>query len=370
MDFSFTEAIEQLEGGNLSTIANQARTPDSYLFSSILPERNVQDYKVTTGDMEISATMAGLVAESTEYPEGGHVKLSTFLEETAKIANRATLSEGNLRKLQQIVIQQLVNGNPTTDFLVSEVLNFFDKVILQGHYDTFEWLRAQALVNGEINWKFGGKEVKIDFGVPSGNFIPKATGTEAYDKASSTFWTDVRTLQEKLNYNVSAMIIHIDTALAIIANDANKIEVLSDENGIFRLRRLVGDNERASGDSRDSVSLVTYSMEGEMINPADQQTTVKVPFMPKKKILGLGRGTRSSYRVGEGSTPDPETDLELGYTHIAPTVEGGGTAGRWGRVYTPQTKPWQLVGEGVTNGLPVLENPNKVCVLETEIAGA
>jgi len=370
MDFSFNEAIEQLEGGQLSAIANEARTPDSYLFSSILPERNVQDYKVTTGDMEISATMAGLVAESSDYPEGGHVKISTFLENTAKIANRATLSEGNLRKLQAMVMQLVVGGQQTTDFLVNEVLNFFDKVILQGHFDTFEWLRAQALVNGSIDWNFNGKQIKINYGIPSANFIPKATGTEAYDKASSTFWADVRTVQKQLSYNVSAMIVHIDTMLAIIENDANKIEVLSDDNGVFRLRRLVGDNERASTDSRDAVTLVTYSMEGEMINPADQQTTVKVPFMPKKKILCIGRGTRSSYRVGEGSTPDPDSDIELGYTHIAPTVEGGGLAGRWGRVYTPQTKPWQLVGEGVSNGLPVLENPDKVAVLETEIDGA
>jgi len=49
-------------------------------------------------------------------------------------------------------------------------------------------------------------------------------------------------------------------------------------------------------------------------------------------------------------------------------VEGNGQPGRWARVYTPQDEPWQLKGQGVTNGLPVIENPEKLAVISTEMS--
>jgi len=370
MDFNFTEALVDLGADTIFQIANQASTPDSYFFNSILPETNVQDYKVTTGDMTIRATMAGLAGESGPYAPGGQISTSKFLEETAKIANRVSLQEGNLRKLQQMVLTLQAGNSGSIDFIQSEVLNFFDKVILQGHFDTFEWLRAQALVNGNIDWTFNSKSINIDYGVPTANMLPAATGTSAYDSTASTFWADIRKSSELLRYNVRVRVAHIDTMLAIIDNVANNIEVTSDEGGVFTLRRLVGSNDRISTDSRDFVQIVTYQKEGELINPADPSSTIVVPFMPKKKILCIGRNERSTYRVGEGTTADPKLDQALGYTHIGPTVEGGGSAGRFGRLYTPENRQWELVGEGVTNGLPVIEAPKKLSVLTTEIDGA
>lgn len=370
MDFSFTEALSGLGADTLFTIANEARTPDAYLFNTILPETNVQDYKVTTGDMQISATMAGLAGESGPYPPGGHISISKFLEETAKIANQVSLQEGNLRKLQQMVIQRIVQGQATTEFLQREILNFFDKVVLQGHYDTFEWLRAQALINGEIQWNFNNKSVTVDYGVPADHFLAERTGTSAYDAAESVFWDDIRLVDQKLRYNTQWRICHIDTLMAILSNNANSIEIQDDSDGVFRLARRVGSTERISTDRRDSVTIITYDREGELIDPSDPSNTIKVPFMPKKKILNIARNQRSNYRVGEGSTDDPANDRALGYTHLGPTVEGGGVAGRWGRVRTPEERPWELVGEAVTNGLPVIETPKKLAVMSTQIDGS
>lgn len=366
-DFNFNEVIADLGDFTAFEIANEARPPARYLFSTLLPETNVADYNVETGSMQITPTMAGLAAESSPYPKGGHISVSKFLEKTAKIANEVSLGEGQLRKLQGFIQRIRSQGNPTNDFLVNEVLNFLNKVIIQGHLDVMEYLRGKALVNGAIDWTFGNQNLTVDYGIPAGNFLPQATGAEAYDKASSTLWDDIRKVREVLNYNVRAMIAHPTTLFAIIGNDANNLEVLSDENGIFRFRRLIGNNERPSQDSRDMVEIISYGEQGEIIDPANPDQTIQIDYMPVGKILCVANNTRSNYRVGEGATDDPELDRALGYTHIAPTVEGGGTPGRWARLFTPQTRPWQLVGQGVTNGLPVIEAEKKIAVLDTEI---
>src|SRR5690606_33827393 len=98
-------------------------------------------------------------------------------------------------------------------------------------------------------------------------------------------------------------------------------------------------------------------------NPGRTET---VKFMPDGKILYIGNPGRNGYRVGTGSTDDPRDNLELGYHHIAPTVEGGGAPGRWARLYTPQDYPMHLRAEGASNELPVILSPDKIVVATTE----
>ena len=93
-----------------------------------------------------------------------------------------------------------------------------------------------------------------------------------------------------------------------------------------------------------------------MLDPTDTSKTKRVQFAPSGKLLYVANNRRNGYRVGEGSTPDPVRDMALGYTHIAPTVEGNGAMGRWGRLYVPETAQWSIRAEGVTNGLPVRED--------------
>jgi hypothetical protein len=78
-----------------------------------------------------------------------------------------------------------------------------------------------------------------------------------------------------------------------------------------------------------------------------------VPFHVKTKLVAVGAGVNTGYVVGAGSR-QPQA-YELGYTHLAPTVEASGAPGRWARVYTPEQRPWQLVGEAVQNVLPVID---------------
>lgn len=350
-------------------IANGTRPPGDYLFNSILPERNKTSYHIESGSMTIRATMAGLVGMDSPYPPGGMVNVSTFLENTAKIANEIGLTEAMLRQIQEFMVSLAIGGQPTNDAAQQTVLNFLDKVVIQPHVDVMEWLRGQALVFGTIDWTFNKKNLLVDYGYDASHILPTRTtggGATAYGSANSVFWSDVRALR-RLVKGTPRIIAHPETIDVIRDNDVNSlVTVAEDANGI-RLQKIVGANKAASLDAGDSVTLIPYGLEGEVLDPTDTSTTILLPFMTRGKLLCVGTGARTGFRVGEGSTDDAETGAELGYTHIGPTVEGGGRSGRWSNLFTPEHEPYTIRGRAVTNGLPVIENVERVAVATTEM---
>jgi hypothetical protein len=312
--------------------------------------------------------MAGLAAMDSPYPPGGIVDVSQFIAEVAKIANEVALPERALREMQSMLMMLAVNGQPTVDTVTNEALNFLEKVIVQAHLDTMEWLRAQALVLGSIAWTFNEITLNVDYGIPAANLLTTRSGNDGYGGTASKFWADIRLLQERLRYNVRAYIVHPDTANVILGNDVNNLEVLSQSDTSFQVRRLIGangTNQRPSPDARDTIQFVIYGDEAEVMDISKPGETTILPFMPEGKILAIGNNTRPGYRVGEGSTPDPALDNALGYTHLAPTIEGGGRPGRWAELFVPERTPMKLHGRGVTNGLPVIEAPEKIAVATT-----
>lgn len=367
LNFNFSAALEQLGEDAAFRIANEARPPAEYLFATLLPEVPRYDYTVRSGHMIVRTTMAGLAALDSPYPPGGVIELATFMAEAAKIANEVAMPEKSLRELQSILLHLSANAQPTVDTVQNEALNFLEKVIVQAHMDTFEWLRGQALVTGAIAWTFNQIQLAVSYGVPAANFLTNRTGNDAYAGSASKFWTDVHSLMSLLKYNVRALIAHPDTINVIAGNDVNKIEVTAQEGFTMTFRRLIGSLDRPSSDFRDTVRIISYDGEAEVLDPANPGQTVIVPFMPRGKILAVGNNVRPGYRVGEGSTPDPVQDMALGYTHLAPTIEGGGRPGRWAQLFVPESTPMKLHGRGVTNGLPVIEVPDKIAVASTDM---
>jgi len=369
MEINFNEAIMALGSGASFRIARAARPPANYLFATLLPEMTKPSYHVDSGNMTVRATMAGLVGMDSPYPPGGMVEISTFLEQTAKMAIDVPLTERTLRAIQEMLTQLMIGGGNTKEALANEALNFLQKVIIQAMLDRTEWLRGQALVTGAIDWNFNGINLAVDYGLPTANLLTNRTGNDAYGGSASKFWTDVRAAQALLRYNVRAVIAHSDTINEIVDNDVNAIEVLSQSVSGFSIRRYksISGNTVPSSDARDAIQLIAYDEEGEIFNPSNPSLTTTVPFMTVGKVLFVGNNNRSGYRVGQGSTDDPTEDLALGYTHIAPTVEGG-APGRWAQLFTPQNEPWQLRGRGAQNLLPVIENPEKIVVASTDMS--
>lgn len=367
MWLNFAAVIAALGANAAFRIANTARAAGDYLFASLLPERNMFGYTVESGNMTIRATMAGLVGMDSPYPPGGNIEVSTFMERTAKIANEVTLTEQALRTIQEMVMRLQINGAPTNEVLQNEVLNFLDKAVIQPHLDRMEWLRGQAL-QGAISWEFAGKQLTVDYGFPSANKPAQRTGTAGYGGNASVLWADIRLARRLLRNRVRAFIAHSDTIDMVRYNPQNSLVSVSEINGAYTFRRLVSANGQLSEDTGDNFTLVAYDGEGDIINPANPDEVIHVPFMPRGVILAVGQNGATGYRVGQGSaTENPNQSVALGYTHIAPTVEGGGQPGRWAQLYTPEMAPWELHGRGVTNGLPVIEGYDKVVVLRTEM---
>lgn len=374
MIFNFAEALATMGQNAAVRVANAARPPANYLFNTFLPERNMPNYHVEAANMIVRSTMAGLVAMDSPYPPGGTVEVSTFLEQSAKLAIQNTLTEGALRQLQTLMLQMQAMGNLSNDFLINEALNFLQKVIIQAHLDTSEWLRSQALVYGLINWTFNNKTLYVDYGIPAANKLTTRTNAnnDSYSDSASAFWTDVAEAQRLLRYNVRAAIMNSATFEKIVGNSANNIDLVSQSNGGFSVRRYksVAGNTMLDTDTRYSMTFTLYDEEVEVLDTTAGMLgkTQTVKLMPDGKILFVGANTYNGYRVGQGSTDSPRNDLEIGYHHMAPTVEGNGASGRWSRLYTPEGYPMQLRGEGVSNELPVILNPEKICIATTEMA--
>lgn len=378
MNLNFADALAALGPGVALQMANQARPAPDYLFNTFLPERGVPDYMVRSGTMTIRTTMAGMVGMDSAYPKGGQVELSTFAQQAAKFAIQAPLNEGILRQLQMLVMRDLVPGGAgqgvATERVAQTALNFLDKVIIQAHLDLFEWLRGKALTTGGLDWDQNGIHLVVDYGIPAAQKLTKRTGTAAWDSSASKFWEDIGLIYKYLGvWNPSLRIIaHPTTVEAIIGNDVNKVIVVAQDQGSVRLQKFSGSTERFMGDARNTVTITIYAKEAEVYDLANPGKTKKIPFMPSGLLLAVApTGNLNQFVVGAGTQqPNPLAELELGYTHLAPTVEGGGAPGRWSRLYTPEGRPWELVGEGVANGLPCIQVPERIVVGSSEIAGA
>lgn len=374
MLFNFAEVLENLGADGVVRIANAARPPMNYLFATMLPERNMPSYTVEAANISVRSTLAGMASMDSPYPPSGTIEVSSFMESSAKIATENTLTEGALRQLQSLLRELQFTGNLSNDFMINETLNFLNKVIMQSMLDTSEWLRGQALVTGGINWTFNKKNLLVSYGIPAANFLTPRTdaNNDSYSDSASAFWTDVAKAQELLRYNVRAAIMNSATFNKIVNNTANNLEIVSQSNTAFSVRRYktVGGNTVLDSDTRYAMTFVLYDEEVEVLDttPAASfgQTQI-IKLMPNGKILFVGQNSYNGYRVGQGSTDSPRNDLELGYTHLAPSVENSGASGRWARLYTPEGYPMQIRGQSVSNELPVITAPEKLVIATTEM---
>lgn len=369
MNFNFVAVLARLGANAAFRIINAARPPADYLFATFLPERNMPGYQAKSGTMTVRTTMAGLVGADSPYPPTGLVDSSDFTEQVAKIANRITLTEMDQRNLQQLLLLMTGNAAGQDQMLSNTALNFLDKLVTQAHLDAAEYLRGMALTTGALDWTFNKKRLQVDYGLPSANLVAAAAGANGYGGATSTFWKDYRTARSKLKGQVRAVMAHPDTIDMIVSNDANKIRVIAQDNisGTYTIQKFVGSTEQMSPDARDRLTLVAYGAEGEVLDPGNAGKSKTVPFLKPGKIVLLGNPIPRGFQVGQGAGENVQNEIPLGYTHIGPTVEGGGQPGRWADLRVPDDAPWSLEGRGVTNLLPVIEAPEKIAVLTTDV---
>jgi hypothetical protein len=375
MDLNFAAALATLverSGPDFPfRMINEARTADQYLLQTFLPEELRATYDAKSGSMTIVATMVGLVGMDSKYPPGGAAKGTKFLERTAKLAQDIRLPEETIRELHQLVLAMGQQAG-SNEVAVNTVLNFQDKILSQAQYDTSEWMRGKVLSTGKLQWTFNGIELDVDYGVPAANIFAQRTGTAGYGGSASAFWTDYRLARTKLKGRIRAVVSHPETIDMIVSNEANKLELISQDEvtGTAEFVKYVGDPSTGprlrSSDVRDRTRIIGYGAEGTIIDPDNPGSTLDLPFIPRGVVIYIGDVVQRGLTVGLGSNVIAENNpVRLGYTHIAPTVEGGGRPGRWSRMYIPDDLEMQLGGKTASNQLPVVEAPDKLVVANT-----
>ena len=372
MILNFAEVLAGLGQDAGFRIANEVQPASNYAFTALLPELTRFTYDVSAGKMTIRSIMAGMVGMDSAYPPGAMAESARWNAQTAKLAIENYMPEEALRYMQDVIRQMGGQDGASVQYIANEALNFLAKVVVQPLTDAQEWLRGQALL-GAINWTFNGKTLDVNYGIPDGNFIAARTVGNAdwYGHATtSKFWDDILAMRALLKYNVRGVWMNSRTADTIMTNQGNNARIVTQSGGGFSLHKIIVRNgvEVLSDDAREVFAATIYDGEGEVLNPAVPNTTVIKKFLPDGKIICIGNTGPSGYRVGEGSTPNSNQNLNaLGYTHIGPTVEAGGRPGRWAELYTPEGRPYQLNGRGVVNTLPVIENPEKIVILTTDV---
>lgn len=376
MNLNFAAALDYLRrvsGENFEVaIANAERPTSAYLFEQVLPERLVDDYVASDAAFTIMTTMAGLVGMDSPLPPVGSASARTWIQDTFKIGAQFVLPEQMLRHLQSQAIRLRANGGNDTRVIANTIINFA-KWLRQPLLDTAEFLRGMALMTGGIDWTFNAKRINFTYGVPAENLFAERTGTAAYFDADSVWWDDWYTVRAILKNQIRAVFATPATIQSITGNAANDIRLINvDQRGSSSFIRLSNpEMDVASSDFRDRASIVAYDATGNVfdLSSGNLGKVIQVPFLSDGYIIvvGGGSGTNQEFVVDfTGDEVRDPTGLELGYTHIAPTVEGGGL-GRWERIYTPENRPYQLQGESVMNLVPVLKGVENLVVMRTEM---
>jgi hypothetical protein len=374
MIIDFKGLLDSLENDEIFTIANEARPGSNYLFNFVLPERKMRGYSAKVSSMTVKSTMSKLVGMDSPYPRGGVTTRQSFDHELAKMAIEMPFPEQYLRQLREIVNDVYRNNEDDQQTILETMFNFTDKLLVQPHLDTAEWLRAQALIYGEIDWQSDDIHLEVDYGIPAANFLTARTGNDGYGGSTSKFWTDWHEAQRILKNKVRAVYMNTRTLQTIMYNSVNNLRVVRQDElaGVFQFQRYVTLNgvNVVSDDVRDNITIFVYDDEGEVLDETQPGTgeTVSVPFVPDGAIVAIGAYDSKQFRIGAGSTAENiNNPVQLGYTHVGPTEEGNGRLGRWANTFVPQGREWMFVGQSVQNLLPVIEAPDRIVNLTTDV---
>ncbi|MVN88631.1 hypothetical protein GO986_17995 [Deinococcus sp. HMF7620] len=382
MNLTWAQVIAALSAGRaLIQIANTPPAASEYLSGRFLPRVQMPDYDIDGGLMEVQTVMAGHVGMDSKYPQGSAIQLTNFNHKTAKLAQSVVLDEAPARNLQRLLLLATAGqaqGRSVNDFMGEAGLNLYTKGVVQSLDDSAEYLNMQALMRGKIDWTFNGRRLLVDYKVPAGNKI-SLTGTNKLSGTTSGFWKAISDAEKIVKGSVG-IVCSQATLQVIIDNPVHRIQIVSDVYSpernirtvqIRRTQSLQSDGNggfviASTGDQAQSTTLIGYGREGQVIDPTTPGETIGVQMAPNNVIAVIGRNTTGQL-VSLSGTPIPEQ--ALGYYHVAPTVEGtwrGEPLGRWGRLFSPEGDPYQLVAEGTENGLPVIRNAKRLVIIESE----
>jgi hypothetical protein len=245
------------------------------------------------------------------------------------------------------------------------ISRFFEDAIQLSMDNGQEYYRAVALSTGKIQGMFGGVKVDIDFELPNNHVIPKVTGANSYAGASSKFWEHVLLAQNTLMGGEPQFILNKLTWNVILGNPANGVLTLEKQEisptlvryRIAEARRYENgtyDMSAPTLDVRKQATLWVYSSYAE--NDDDTLTQ----FWPNEYMTALLPGSQTVTLI-DGQV----VQGALGVTHIGPNTEAGQESRRYGNIFRPEGRAYQVIFQGAEDMLPHIREPRRLMIFQT-----
>ncbi|WP_339233824.1 major capsid protein [Oceanobacillus sp. FSL W7-1281] len=286
-----------------------------YLLASFMPEEQVYDinfaYNVINGRYAPAASITGWNASA---PLRDTAEQERAFGQVSKVQHSFRLDETQLLQYNRPRAEQESNA------VVEGIYTSTDE-LTQGVDDIKEYMRAQAIYNGELVYNDDENDIhlNIDFGMPAEN---KLTATTQWSDESATPLTDIKAAVEqykKSNQKQKPVVMHITSATEahLLNNEQIRTQIYGTDNGNRLLTKTDIQN------ALNALSLPSYQVNDDVILVQDEE----VQLLDDNKVVFLG--------------------ADLGKTMIGPTVENNYTPGKFAKPSIEENPPAQsvIVGE-------------------------
>jgi hypothetical protein len=391
MEYSFLELIAMLNsnlrgGENFAfRLARNANTPDDYLFSNrVLPRTNKPTWNITGGTLTITPTDLKPVAMDATPAPMGNLQATFLNEQISKFGGQMFFNEKQQRELltmeQEIYLNAGLNGGASPYGDINTQMNMLsttgraDSATINGarinrilgiinfiklaHWNTSESLAGEALTEGVLDENFSGLDVTVDYKVPAAN-IKTYSGTDRFDQSASKWWTFVR-LAYKMFRNPQ-FYGNSNAYFDIVENPVNKVREQFLTGDVRPMSKYNENVITQKQDANERMNFNVYDKAGAVMDPR-LKTLVSKPFLKDKRVIVIGELNTSQIELELGGVTDPDNALRLGYTHVGPSIEGGGRPGIYANIYTENHKPMQLFVDTYVNMLPAILNGKKLMI--------
>lgn len=300
------------------------------ILSNFMPNQTIFDinfsYNVINGKYVKTASITGFNAGAPLRDKQG---LEKNFGSVAKVQHGFRLDEEELMRFNKARDDQ--EQAQVVEYVYNETED-----LVEGVRDIEEWMRAQAIYKGALNYVEGTVSISVDFGVPAGN---KLTATTAWSDKTAKIMDDLRTMRQQFkdqNKRKEPTAIHMSETveLDIMANDQVKQHIF----GSTTDQRIITRDMVQS--LFTSLGLPRYTIQEDIVDTKDGEERL----LPERRVAMLGS--------------------DLGNTYLGITVENNYQPGMYIIPEIKETNPPQqavFVGETV---FPALKRPTAVAWMD------
>jgi hypothetical protein len=319
--------LDQFAGEEFQGYVENVPPAREYPLRTLLPNETVFDLKFAYNviDKAYSRT-ASITGFDSDAPLRDKAGLAKAFGEVSKVQHGFRISEEELLRFT----------NPRRDEERDRAIDYvYDNTddLVQGVYDIEEWMRAQAIYKGRLQYSENGVVIDVDYGIPADN---KMAALNAWsDSVNATPLTDIQAVVDRFkaaNKGQAPSVVHISGTVK--ADLMRSGAIIQQVYGDGDSRRLVtNDQLNQVLDSLDLPPLVVNDM-------AVDNGEGEERLLPTRRIVALPAG-------------------EIGKTYIGPTVEKNFDSGIYVLPIIENKPPRQEVYVGETV-FPAIREVNKV----------